>query len=332
MTPTTVRAFVAENTDGVVVREVRDVPVSDLGEGDVLIDIEYSGINYKDALATRADGKVARISPLIPGIDLAGTVADAGSSGIPLGTAVLAHGYDIGVAHHGGFAQQARIPAGWIVPLPFGLTTRDAMILGTAGFTAARSIDQLEQRGLRPGDGEVLVTGATGGVGSSAVAMLARRGYEVVAATGKDAATDWLLSLGAASVIDRGEVADASRPLQRERWTAAVDCVGGDTLAYVLASTRSGGAVAASGNTGGAALPTTVFPFILRGIALLGIDSVAVPIDERIALWQRMADDLRPADLDALVMDVVGLQDLPDALDRILAGGSRGRVVVDVWG
>jgi acrylyl-CoA reductase (NADPH) len=330
MTPTTVRAFVAENTDGIVVRAVRDVPVTELGEGDVLIDIEYSGINYKDGLATRADGKVARISPLIPGIDLAGTVTEAGSSGIPLGTAVLAHGYDIGVAHHGGFAQRARVSAGWIVPLPFGLTTRDAMVLGTAGFTAARSIDQLEQRGLRPGDGEVLVTGATGGVGSAAVAMLARRGYEVVAATGKQAAVDWLLSLGAASVIDRGEVADASRPLQRERWTAVVDCVGGDTLAYALASTRSGGGVAASGNTGGAALPTTVFPFILRGIALLGIDSVAVPIEERIALWQRMADDLRPADLEALVMETVGLDGLPAALDRILAGGSQGRTLVDV--
>lgn len=330
MSPSLVNAFITSNSDGVVVNELRQVADADLGEGEVLIDVEFSGVNYKDGLATRAEGKVARISPLIPGIDLAGTVADAGNSGIPLGTAVLAHGYDIGVAHHGGFAQQARIPTGWIVPLPVGLSTREAMALGTAGFTAARSIDQLERRGLRAGDGEVLVTGATGGVGSSAVAMLARRGYEVIASTGKADAADWLMALGAASVIDRAAAADVSRPLHRERWTAVVDCVGGDTLAYALASTRSGGAVAASGNTAGATLSTTVFPFILRGVALLGIDSVQVPIDERIALWQRMAQDLRPADIDALIMDTIGLPELQGALDRILTGGSRGRTVVDV--
>lgn len=329
-TPDAFAAFVAERTDQGVLCDVRTWSQSDLDNGDVVIEVKWSGINYKDGLATRTDGKVARQSPLIPGIDLAGTVLIPGSTGLPVGASVLVHGYDAGVAHHGGFAQIARMPSEWVVPMPAGLSVRDAMALGTAGFTAARSIDQLEQRGLRPGDGEILVTGATGGVGSSAVAMLARRGYEVVASTGKADSADWLLGLGAGTVIDRAAAADVSRPLHRERWAGVVDCVGGDTLSCALASTRHGGGVAASGNTGGAALSTSVFPFILRGIALLGIDSVRVPLTDRIALWERIATDLRPADIEALVMDTVSLATLPAALHRILDGGSQGRTLVDV--
>jgi acrylyl-CoA reductase (NADPH) len=204
------------------------------------------------------------------------------------------------------------------------------MVLGTAGFTAARSIAALEQHGLRPGHGEVLVTGATGGVGSAAIAMLARRGYEVVASTGKTDRHDHLLGLGAARVVDRSETSDASRPLGRELWSGAVDCVGGSTLAWTLSTLRGGGAVAASGNTGGATLPTTVFPFILRGVALLGIDSVQVPLDERAALWHRMGDDLRPLDLDALVEAEVGLDELDQALAHVRVGQARGRTLVDV--
>jgi putative YhdH/YhfP family quinone oxidoreductase len=326
----TVRALVVEQREDTVVRDVRMLPVADLGDGDVVIEVHWSGVNYKDALAATAGGKVARLPELIPGIDLAGRVIESADATVAVGTDVLVHGYDLGVAHHGGYAEQARVPAAWVVPLPSGLSPREAMTLGTAGFTAARSIDQLEQRGLRPGDGEVLVTGATGGVGSSALAMLARRGYEVVASTGKRDETDRLLTLGAGTVIDRSEASDASRPLNKERWAAVVDCVGGDTLAYALSSTRTGGAVAASGNTGGAALATTVFPFILRGVALLGIDSVQVPIDERIGLWNRIADDLRPADITALEERVVDLDGLADALDHVLAGEARGRTVVRI--
>ena len=322
-----VRAFVAEQRDGEVTRELRTLPVDELGEGDVLVRVEWSSVNYKDALATVPKGRVARISPLVPGIDLAGRVEQA--EALEPGTPVLVHGYDLGVAHHGGYAEYARVPAGWVVPLPDGLSGRQAMTLGTAGFTAALSVVALEEHGLAPGGGPVLVTGATGGVGSVAVSVLAGRGYEVTAVTGKAEAADWLRSLGAADVVDRATL-DASRPLQRETWAGAVDCVGGETLAAVLASLRYGAAVAASGNTGGVAVPTTVFPFILRGVSLLGIDSVQCPIDRRRAVWARLAGDLRPASLDALATDEVPLDQVPGALARILEGGARGRTLVRV--
>ncbi len=252
-----------------------------------------------------------------------------GGSGLEPGQSVLVHGYDLGVAHHGGYAEYARVPAGWVVPLPDGLSARQAMTLGTAGFTAALSVVALEDHGLVPGAGPVLVTGATGGVGSVAVSVLAGRGHEVTAVTGKAEAAGWLRSLGAADVVDRSAF-DASRPLQRERWAGAVDCVGGETLAAVLASLRYGAAVAASGNTGGTAVPTTVFPFILRGVSLLGIDSVQCPIDRRREVWTRLAGDLRPSSLDDLATDEVPLAEVPSALGRILDGGARGRTLVRV--
>jgi acrylyl-CoA reductase (NADPH) len=322
-----VRAFVAEKTDDGVSRGMREF--DEAGEGDVLVRVAWSSVNYKDALATIPKGGVARVSPLVPGIDLAGVVEEApAGAAFADGDEVIAHGYELGMSHHGGFAEYARVPAGWVVPLPPNLSARDAMAIGTAGYTAALSILALERRGLSPADGPVLVTGATGGVGSMAVDMLAARGYEVVASSGKDAG-DFLRSLGAASVISREDViGDASRPLAKSQWAGAVDCVGGAVLPGVLRGLKYGAAVAASGNTGGIALDgLTVLPFILRGTALLGIDSAQTPIGDRIETWMRIAGDLRPRHLDARE---IGFDDLEGALDAILRGESRGRTVVRV--
>ena len=331
MSEETFRAYVATQNDGAVERELTELPLSALGTDGVLIEVEYSSVNYKDGLASSADGKVARISPLIPGIDLAGTVLEDGTADFPEGSQVIAHGYDIGVAHHGGFAERARIPAEWLVPLPAGLDTRDAMALGTAGFTAALSIIALEEHGVTPSSGPVLVTGATGGVGSTAVAMLAGLGYEVVASSGKASGTDYLKKIGASEVIDRSSLSEPGKPLQKETYAGAVDCVGGQVLANVLAQIRYGGAVAASGLTGGAALPTTVMPFILRGVSLLGIDSAQTPIERRRAVWQRMGADLKPASL-ALIGKDLTFYELDDTLDGILAGQALGRTVIDLRG
>ena len=323
------RAFVAEKTDDGVSRGVRDDFALD-SAGDVLIRVLWSSVNYKDALATLPRGGVARISPLVPGIDLAGVVEEGSGSGFSVGDEVLVHGYELGMSHHGGFGEYARVPSGWVVPLRFGLSPRDAMAIGTAGYTAALSVLALERRGLSPADGPVLVTGATGGVGSMAVDMLAGKGYEVVASSGKDAA-DFLGELGAASVISREDViGDASRPLARAAWAGAVDCVGGGVLSGVLRGLKYGAAVAASGNTGGIGLDdATVLPFILRGVALLGIDSAQTPIGDRIETWARIAGDLRPRHLDARE---IGLDDLEGALDAILRGENRGRTIVRVAG
>jgi acrylyl-CoA reductase (NADPH) len=323
------RAFVAEKNDDGVTRGVRDFELD--SEGDVLIRVSWSSVNYKDALATLPKGGVARISPLVPGIDLAGVVEQGSGSGFAEGDEVLAHGYELGMSHHGGYAEYARVPAGWVVPLRFGLSPRDAMAIGTAGYTAALSILALERRGLVPADGPVLVTGATGGVGSMAVDMLAGRGYEVVASSGKADAESFLRELGASSVISRDDViGDASRPLARATWAGAVDCVGGAGLSGVLRGLKYGAAVAASGNTGGIALEdATVLPFILRAVALLGIDSAQTPIGDRIETWARIAGDLRPKHADARE---IGLDELDAALTAILRGESRGRTIVRVGG
>jgi acrylyl-CoA reductase (NADPH) len=326
----TFRAFVVEKTEQGWVRGVRDLTVDDLPEGDVLVEVERSGINYKDGLASIEKGRVARISPLVPGVDLAGSVTESSDPSVAVGSKVIVHGYDLGVAHHGGFAGRARVPARWVVSLPDALTTEQAMMVGTAGYTAALSVMALEAAGLEPEDGPVLVTGATGGVGSTAVGILANRGYEVVASTGKADQAEWLRSLGAAEVLGRDETsAESARPMDSERWAGAVDSVGGSTLAYVLRTLRYGGSVAASGLTGGGELPTTVYPFILRGVNLLGIDSVMNRIDERREVWERIATDLRPPQLDQAPSNVVGLDELEGQLDRILAGGMVGRVLVN---
>jgi acrylyl-CoA reductase (NADPH) len=327
--PTTFRAYVAEKVADDVVRGIRSFREADLPPGGVEIRIAWSSVNYKDALATRADGKVARISPLIPGIDMAGDVIASEDPSITVGEAVLAHGYELGVSRHGGFAEYERVPGGWVVPLAPGLSPREAMSIGTAGFTAAKSVVALEERGLDPADGPVLVTGASGGVGGTALAILAERGYEVWAATGKPDEAARLITMGAAGILTRDEVTAEGRPLESERWAGAVDAVGGATLPYVLRTLRTGGAVAASGNAGGAKLETSVFPFILRGVALLGMDSVNVPIARRRELWDRLATDLRPRETGLRVTEVT-LETLHEALDGILAGAARGRWIVRI--
>ncbi len=329
----TTRAFLSGQTDAGWSRRVGSIDLGPLDDGEVLIRVEMSGINFKDGLATSERGRVARIDPLVPGVDLAGEVVESKSAEVSVGAKVIVHGYDLGVARHGGYAELARVPGAWVVPMPDGLDASTAMAVGTAGFTAALSVAALERAGLVAGSGPVLVTGATGGVGSMAVGMLAARGHEVVASTGKAAEAGWLRSLGAADVLDRSELTpESSKPLEKERWAGCVDCVGGSTLAHVLRTLRYGGCVAASGLTGGSDLPTTVLPFILRNVSLLGIDSVQTPIAERRAAWQRIATDLRPGWLGDTngpwQQEIVGFDHLPDQLDRILAGGMRGRVLV----
>ena len=328
MSSSTFPAFVFTNDPDNSHRSVEQVSLDQIAPDGVLIEVEWSSVNFKDGLASTTSGKISRLKPMIPGIDIAGTVVDTAGSDFVVGQKVIAHGYDIGVARHGGYAQFVRVPAEWIMKLPDGLTAREAMVVGTGGFTSALSIVALEKWGLTPAAGPVLVTGATGGVGSMAVSMLAGRGYEVVASSGKASANEFLLDLGASRVIDRTELsADDPRPLQTTTYAAAVDCVGGNTLANVLKRLNYGSAVAASGLTGGTAIPTSVMPFILRGVALLGIDSVQTPMDVRRNVWGRIASDLKPAGLESIGHSI-GLNDLDRVLTAILAGEVSGRYVV----
>jgi acrylyl-CoA reductase (NADPH) len=327
--PASFRAFLAERADDRFSRGVRELTPADLPDGDVVVRVDWSDVNYKDGLAARPDGKVARIDRLVPGIDLAGEVIDSASPEFPTGARVLANGYDLGVARHGGYSEVQRLPADWLVPLPDGLTGRDAMAIGTAGFTAAMSVAALEAHGLRPATGPVLVTGASGGLGRLAVGMLAQRGYDAWAATGKLDETDRLRELGAAGVLSREEVTAVRRPLESARWAGAIDAVGGPTMPYILATLMPGAAVASCGNAGGPGFESTVLPFILRGVAVLGMNSVPVPIDERRALWRRLAADLRPRGLGQDVEEVT-LDSLEPALDAIVDGRARGRWVVRV--
>jgi acrylyl-CoA reductase (NADPH) len=308
---------------------VATLTLDDLPEGDVLVEVGWSAVNYKDGMVTRPGNRVARTDPLVPGVDLVGTVVASDAPDVAVGAEVVVHGYDLGVARHGGFARYARVPSRWVVPLPDGLTARRAAALGTAGFTAALSLHRLEHHGLRPGDGPVLVTGASGGVGGMAVALCAARGYEVVASTGRTAERAYLVGLGASDVIGREDLVVApDRTLGPERWAGAVDCVGGPTLAAVLRTLRYGAAVAASGLTGGSAVGTTVYPFIVRNAALLGIDTVETPIAERRSIWVELAASIPSGTLDALVEGEVGLDGLAPVLTSILAGGVRGRMLV----
>src|SRR5215204_601954 len=325
--PESFRALVAEKQDDDVARGLQDLRADDLPDGDITVRVDWSSVNYKDALAVSPKGRVAQISPLVPGVDLAGTVIDGDGEG----SEVVVHGHDLGVAHHGGFAEYARVPSEWVVPLPDGLSARQAMALGTAGFTAALSVQRLEEQGLKAADGPVLVLGASGGVGSTAVGILAARGFEVVAATGKPDEADWLRELGASNVLSREETsAESKKPMESERWAAVVDPVGGAALAYALRTTQYGGAVAASGLTGGTSLETTVFPFILRGVSLLGVDSVNTPDDIRKRVCDRPAGDLRPNGLDESITREMALDDVDGLLDDVLAGKGVGRTVVKV--
>jgi acrylyl-CoA reductase (NADPH) len=328
--PATFRAYAVERSDdGAFRRGLTTLAPRDLPPGEVTVRVEWSGVNFKDGLAAREDGRVARTYPLVPGIDLAGTVVSSATPEIQVGAAVLANGYEIGTARHGGYAGLARLPADWVVPMPAGLDARSAMAIGTAGFTAAMSVDALERHGLRGGDGPVLVTGASGGVGSAAVAILAARGHEVWAATGKLDEHDRLRALGASGFLARDEVSGPGRPLEKARWAGAVDTVGTATLPYVLRTLRIGAAVASSGNASGADLTTTVFPFILRGVSLLGMDSANMAIDARRALWARLADDLAPRGIERGITEI-DLDSLEPALDAIVEGRARGRWVVRI--
>lgn len=317
----------AEGNEGRV--EIRRLSEADLPAGEVTIAVQYSSVNYKDGLATRPSSKVVRAYPMVPGIDLAGEVIASEDPRFQPGDPVLCTGYELGVSHFGGFAERARVPAAWLVRLPEGLTLREAMIYGTAGFTAALSVHKLLAAGVTPQAGPLLVTGASGGVGSVAVAILARLGFHVVASSGKPDAAAWLRSLGAAEVISREETAPPSpRALEKERWAGVVDPVGGSQLARILRAVRYGGSVAVSGLTGGPAVDTTVFPFILRGVNLLGVDSVYCPHDLRTSLWQKLAGEWKPgAALESIVHET-DLDGLPAVLEQILRGEARGRTIV----
>ncbi|MBE3590632.1 MAG: oxidoreductase [Firmicutes bacterium] len=328
----TFRAYLVEQTEEGFRAGLARLAEDRLPPGEVTVRVAYTSVNYKDGLATLPDGKVVRAYPMVPGIDLAGTVVASADPRFRPGQAVLATGYDLGVSHFGGYAELARLPADWLLPLPEGLTLREAMALGTAGFTAALAIARMQENGLTPGTGPVLVTGATGGVGSLAVNILAKLGYEVAASTGKAGEHEYLRRLGAAAVLDRAETTGPGRPLEKARWAGAVDTVGAATLPYVLRTTRPWGTVALLGNAGGAAFETTVFPFILRGVSLLGIDSAYCPMERRRELWRRLAGEWKPPALDLIASEEVDLDGLPDALGRILRGGLRGRVVVRLGG
>ncbi|HEY4267727.1 MAG TPA: MDR family oxidoreductase [Galbitalea sp.] len=296
---------------------------------DVVVDIEYSGVNYKDGLALAGGAGVMRISPLIPGIDLVGTVADSNSPDWSIGDSVILNGWGIGETHNGGLAERARVRSEWLILRPDAISPRQAAAIGTAGFTAALAVRALERAGLTPDAGEVLVTGASGGVGSIAIALLAKAGFRVIASTGRATHRDYLLGLGAAGTIDRTDLEAAGRPLQKQRWAGVIDSVGGHTLANVLAQTRWGGAVASCGLVGSSDLPTTVMPFILRGVSLLGINSVECPLPEREAAWGRLEHSLDRDLLDSLTTSV-SLEGAIGAGAAILRGELRGRTVVDV--
>jgi acrylyl-CoA reductase (NADPH) len=306
--------------------------LSELPEGEVLIKVAYSSLNYKDALAATGRPGVARKFPHIPGIDAAGEVAETSSPVFQKGQKVLVTGYDLGAGRWGGWAEYVRVPAEWVIPLPHGLSLVAAMQLGTAGFTAALSVDAIKRHEITPQSGEVVVTGATGGVGCLAVSMLAKLGYTVVAVTGKADRHDWLKELGAARVIGRGEVdVKGGNPLLKSLWAGAVDTVGGNVLATLLRSTHIAGCVTACGLVGGPELPTTVFPFILRGVTLCGIDSGWTRRERRLELWRLMAGDWKPDRL-AEVSTEIDLKDVDAPVQRILAGEIAGRTVVRVPG
>ena len=323
------RAFLVEKNGDQFHAGLTTLAESDLPAGEVTIRVEWSSVNYKDGLAATPGNRVVRTYPMVPGVDLAGTVVDSKDGRFSPGQPVTVTGYDVGVAHPGGFAELARVPADWVCALPEGLTTKEAMAIGTAGLTSAISVEALAQHGVTPGRGPVIVTGATGGVGSTAVSMLAGLGYTVAGSTGKASEAQFLRDLGASEVLTREEVsAESDRPMETQRWAGAVDAVGGSTTAYLIRTMMQGGSIALSGNTGGAAFSTTVFPFILRGINLLGIESVMYPIEQRRRIWQRIATDLRPAGLMDQIAVETDLDGLPDILAKIVKGQTRGRVLV----
>ncbi|MFQ5971106.1 MAG: MDR family oxidoreductase [Alphaproteobacteria bacterium] len=323
-------ALVLDEIDGKVTSSLKELSVDDLPEGDVTVAVEYSDLNYKDGLVLAGIGRLVKKYPHVPGIDLAGTVEESSDGRYRPGDKVLLTGWRVGELHWGGYAQKARVKGDWLVPLPDRLTSAEAMAVGTAGFTAMLCVEALEAHDVTPEKGEVLVTGAAGGVGSIAVAILAKLGYPVVASTGRGELVDYLTELGASEIMDRAELADyTGKPLLSERWAGGIDTVGGTTLAKALTQVRYHGAIAACGNAGGMELPTNVAPFILRGVSLLGIDSAMLPGPERRRIWKRVVTDLPLEKLEAITT-VVALSEVPVLGRRILEGGVRGRTVVDV--
>lgn len=323
--------MVEKSEDGAVSASVKELDDAQLpAEGDVTVAVEYSTVNYKDGLCVTGGGGLVRNFPHVPGIDFAGTVETSDDSRFKPGDKVVLTGWRVGEVWWGGYAQKARVKADWLVPLPEGLTTKQAMAVGTAGFTAMLSVMALEAHGLKPGGLPVLVTGAAGGVGSVATAILAHLGYDVAAVTGRPETADYLKDLGASQIVARDEIAEPSaKPLERETWAGCVDAVGGGMLARVLTQIVYGGSVAAVGLAGGAKLPATVIPFLLRGVNLLGIDSVMRPYEDRLAAWRRIGTDLPMAKLEAMVEDHA-LSDVLDLGPAILKGQVRGRAVIDV--
>ncbi len=322
--------MVRKNDEGKTSAQVEQIAVSDLPEGDVLVAVEYTTVNYKDGLCIGPGGGLVRHYPHVPGIDFAGTVEESTDPRYKAGDKVVLTGWRVGEAHWGGYAQKARVKADWLVPLPDGLDTRQAMAVGTAGFTAMLAVMALEDHGLKTGSGPVLVTGAAGGVGSVATAILAAKGYEVAAVTGRPEAAEYLQSLGASQIVAREELNETTkRPLEAETWAGCIDAVGGDMLARVLGQMKYGASVSAVGLAGGMALPATVIPFLLRGVNLLGIDSVMQPYANRQRAWARIAADLPMGKLEAMIQPAT-LADLPELGRAILKGQIKGRVVVDV--
>jgi putative YhdH/YhfP family quinone oxidoreductase len=331
MSPATFRCFLVEkNSHGEVTRKVVERPLGDLPPGNVLIRVQFSSLNYKDALAAGAHPGVVRRLPHVPGIDAAGTVAATDSDRCQVGQPVVVTGYDLGAGQWGGWSEYIRVPESWVVPLPNGLSLRETMILGTAGFTAAQCVRAIELNGVSPGDGEIVVTGATGGVGCVAVKLLAQMGYTVVAVTGKRDMEPKLKNWGAARVIERAEVSnDSAKPLLSARWAGAVDTVGGQTLTTILRETKNYGVVAACGLVGGDELPLTVHPFILRGVTLAGIGSAALPYDRRLGIWDKLRSDWKPDNLEEIA-STIHLEQLEEYVNKIQHGQIVGRTVVEL--
>ena len=328
MTP--FRAFRIHETDGRIDARLETLTLDDLGPGEVVVRVRWSGINYKDALAATGAGRILRRYPLVGGIDLAGEVVGSSDPRYTAGQPVLVTGCGLSETHDGGYAEYARVAGDWVIPLPPGLTTFDAMRIGTAGFTAALAIHSMEHNGQAPANGPVVVTGATGGVGSLAIDMLAGRGYEVVAVSGKPEADAYLREIGAARVLRRQEIDPGKRPMEKALWAGAVDNLGGDLLAWLTRTVDQWGNIASVGLAAGPGLETTVMPFILRGVNLLGINSVYTPRQTRLAVWARIAGDLRPARLERICTKVVGLEELPAQFDDYLKGRVTGRTVVKI--
>jgi acrylyl-CoA reductase (NADPH) len=328
---TTFRAFVVNKTDEGFTAGFKELTQADLPFGEVLIKVAYSSVNYKDGLASIPEGRIVRGYPFVPGVDLSGVVVESSDSRFKPGDEVLATSYELGVSHYGGYSEYARVKADWVVPLPAGLSLKEAMALGTAGFTAALAVHQLEKNGLRPQNGPVLVTGATGGLGSISISILSNLGYTIAASTGKSSDHDYLKELGASEILSREETsAESNRPLEKERWAGSIDSVGSSTLAYLIRTTKYAGSIASCGNTGGPNFSTTVFPFILRAVNLLGIESVNCPMELRRQIWNHLASDYKPRHLLDTIAHEVPLEELPQALATILKGGSRGRTIIKV--